>query len=69
MAASDACPLVSPRDSKDAGTDGNLIAQFGVGFYSAFLVADKWSSQQKVPDKKYVWEGEANTSSYIVQDV
>ncbi|GJV35844.1 RNA-directed DNA polymerase, eukaryota, reverse transcriptase zinc-binding domain protein, partial [Tanacetum coccineum] len=55
-------------DSKDAGTDGNLIGQFGVGFYSAFLVADKWSSQQKVPDKKYVWEGEANTSSYIVQE-
>ncbi|MED6177590.1 hypothetical protein PIB30_099639 [Stylosanthes scabra] len=29
------------KDSKDAGGDNNLIGQFGVGFYYAFLVSDK----------------------------
>ncbi|MGW2119313.1 molecular chaperone HtpG [Streptomyces zhihengii] len=29
------------KESKDAATAENLIGQFGVGFYSAFMVADK----------------------------
>uniref|UniRef100_A0A7N0TEL5 Heat shock protein 90 n=1 Tax=Kalanchoe fedtschenkoi TaxID=63787 RepID=A0A7N0TEL5_KALFE len=62
--------LKALKDSKDAGGDNNLIGQFGVGFYSAFLVADKVAVSTKSPksDKQYVWEGEANASSYIVRE-
>ncbi|KAK6918744.1 Histidine kinase/HSP90-like ATPase, partial [Dillenia turbinata] len=57
-------------ESKDSGSDNNLIGQFGVGFYSAFLVADKVVVSTKSPksDKQYVWEGEANASSYTVRE-
>eukprot|EP00268_Persea_americana_P061761 TRINITY_DN783_c0_g1_i2.p1 TRINITY_DN783_c0_g1~~TRINITY_DN783_c0_g1_i2.p1 ORF type:complete len:489 (-),score=109.11 TRINITY_DN783_c0_g1_i2:2157-3623(-) len=62
--------LKALKDSKDAGTDNNLIGQFGVGFYSAFLVSDKVIVSTKSPksDKQYVWEGEANVSSYTIRE-
>ncbi|XP_057440906.1 heat shock protein 90-6, mitochondrial [Lotus japonicus] len=62
--------LKALKDSKDAGGDNNLIGQFGVGFYSAFLVADRVVVSTKSPksDKQYVWEGEANASSYIISE-
>ncbi|KAF5733054.1 heat shock protein 83 isoform X2 [Tripterygium wilfordii] len=62
--------LKALKDSKDAGSDSNLIGQFGVGFYSAFLVSDRVIVSTKSPksDKQYVWEGEANASSYIIRE-
>ncbi|KAJ4841075.1 hypothetical protein Tsubulata_031330 [Turnera subulata] len=62
--------LKALKDSKDAGSDNNLIGQFGVGFYSAFLVSERIVVSTKSPksDKQYVWEGEASASSYTIRE-
>ncbi|CAK9180403.1 unnamed protein product [Ilex paraguariensis] len=62
--------LTALKESKDAGTDSNLIGQFGVGFYSSFLVSDRVVVSTKSPksDKQYVWEGESNSSSYTIRE-
>ncbi|MEU2906742.1 molecular chaperone HtpG [Streptomyces globisporus] len=57
------------KNSKDAATAESLIGQFGVGFYSAFMVADKVAmrTRRAGTDSGTRWESDGE-GSYTIQD-